>query len=215
MRRVVRGPYSRGQTALSDTLRHIIGTGTLAGHVPQHVGIMRVISVTCDNCGAPLEIPKRTRYVTCSYCSSRLQVHHTGNAVYTEVLEAIEQATTAIAEDVETLKLQSELDRLDREWMMEKESYTVRGKDGEYNVPSAAGGIIGGAVAVVFGIFWIGMASSMGAPGFFPLFGLVVIGFAIFGAVTSVRKADMYATNKRRYEQQRRSLAEKIGSRPD
>ncbi len=52
---------------------------------------MRVISLTCDKCRAPLEIPAKTEFVTCTYCSSRLAVQRSGNAVDTEVLESANQ----------------------------------------------------------------------------------------------------------------------------
>lgn len=40
--------------------------------------------------------------------------------------------------------------------------------------PSAMGAL-GSVVAVIFGIFWTGMAASMGAPGIFPVFGVLFI----------------------------------------
>ncbi len=120
---------------------------------------MRVLSVTCNHCGAPLEVPKKAKFVTCSFCSSRLAVHHSGNAVYTEVLESIEQKTAEIAEDVETIKHQNDLERLDREWMMGKQQFMVRGKHGEYRVPSTAGSVIGMVLAGGFGLFWMSMAA--------------------------------------------------------
>ena len=34
-------------------------------------------------------------------------------------------------------------------------------------------------IMIVFGIFWIAMAMDIGAPWFFPLFGMVFIGIAV------------------------------------
>ena len=60
--------------------------------------------------------------------------------------------------------------------------------------PSMMGGI--GAVAVVIcGIIWTLAAVSMGAPIFFPLFGLVFIGMGIADAVYSFKNA----SGKERY----------------
>ena len=41
--------------------------------------------------------------------------------------------------------------------------------------PSAMGAM-GSAFAIIFGVFWTIMAASMGAPIFFPIFGLIFIG---------------------------------------
>ncbi|MBR4344366.1 MAG: helix-turn-helix transcriptional regulator [Lachnospiraceae bacterium] len=50
-------------------------------------------------------------------------------------------------------------------------------------------------VAGIIGIFWLGMAITMGAPVFFPIFGILFIGIAVVGAVYSYRNA----TAKNRY----------------
>lgn len=60
--------------------------------------------------------------------------------------------------------------------------------------PSAMGAI-GSVAAVVFGIFWTIMASGMGAPAIFPLFGLVFIGLGIAQAVYHYKNA----TGKNRF----------------
>ena len=54
---------------------------------------------------------------------------------------------------------------------------------------------IGSIVGIVFGIIWTFAAASMGAPFFFPLFGLVFIGIGVVQAVYSFKNA----TGDRRY----------------
>ena len=60
--------------------------------------------------------------------------------------------------------------------------------------PSFMGGIASIA-GILFGIFWTIMAASMGAPIFFPLFGLVFIGMGIVHAVYNFKNA----TGENRY----------------
>lgn len=54
--------------------------------------------------------------------------------------------------------------------------------------PSAMGAI-GAAAAVLFGIIWTAAAASMGAPIFFPLFGLVFIIMGIVQVVYNLKNA--------------------------
>lgn len=54
--------------------------------------------------------------------------------------------------------------------------------------PSAMGGI-GAICAVVFGVFWTAMAASSGAPGIFPLFGVLFIILGIVQAVYHFKNA--------------------------
>ena len=56
-------------------------------------------------------------------------------------------------------------------------------------------GAVGSVFAIVFGIIWTGMAAYMGAPFFFPLFGLVFIGMGVVNAVYNFKNA----TSKNRY----------------
>src|SRR4051812_38004772 len=104
-------------------------------------------SVACNHCGAPLEVGPTTRFVTCAHCGSKLEVHRTGSSMYTEVLEAIDQRTQKMAQDLEYIKRQSEIDRLDRDWAMRRDSYMVRNsKSGRVSEPSMAGSLIGAII---------------------------------------------------------------------
>lgn len=60
--------------------------------------------------------------------------------------------------------------------------------------PSAMGAA-GSIIAVIFGIFWTITAASMGAPGFFPLFGVLFIILGIVQTVYNLKNA----TGKSRY----------------
>jgi hypothetical protein len=164
------------------------------------------IAVTCNKCGAALDVPAGARFVTCTYCGSRLEVHRSGGAAYTEVLESIEQHTERIAEDVGQIRMQNEVERLDREWMMRREQLMVTGKNGTRHVPGRFGALIGAAVAGVFGVFWTVTATAAGAPGFFRLFGVFFVLFAIAGGIYAFTKAGEYEQTEREYHRRRAEL---------
>lgn len=174
---------------------------------------MHVVTLNCNHCGAPLEVPAKTRFVTCAYCASRLQIHQSGNAVYSEVLEAIGQRTEKMAQDLETIKLQNEVEQLDRQWQLDLDRYKVRDREGHYQVPNRAGSLVGAVVGVVFGLFWIVFTLGAGAPGVFPLFGLLFIVLAIVGGVKAAGKADAYERGRTSYEIRRRALVGQIRGR--
>ena len=54
---------------------------------------------------------------------------------------------------------------------------------------SSAMGVVSSVAATIFGVFWTIMASSMGAPIFFPLFGLVFIGIGIMNIIYNYKNA--------------------------
>src|SRR4051794_6976316 len=98
-----------------------------------------VSTVACNHCGAPLQVGPTTRFVTCTYCGAKLEVHRTATSMYTEVLEQIDQRTAKMAQDLEYIKRQGEIDRLDRDWALRRDSYMVRNnKSGGVSEPSMA-----------------------------------------------------------------------------
>jgi hypothetical protein len=167
-------------------------------------------SVACNNCGAALEVGPSTRFVTCTYCSSQLEVHRTGAAAYTEVLHAIHQNTQQIAQDVQAIRQQNELEALDREWAIQREQFMTRNEDGSRSVPNATGSVVGAVVAALFGIIWIGFTSSMGGDSLFPLFGVLFIGVAIWAAIHGYRKAGAYAEAERNYQRRREEVMRRM-----
>lgn len=173
---------------------------------------MKLVTINCNECGAPLEAPKKTKFLTCGYCSAQLKISHSGGASYSEVLESVDERTSRIADDVERLKIESELERVDREWHDERESLKIRNKHGYASVPSETGGILGMIIAVVFGIFWMSQASAMGAPSIFPMFGFVFIVVGVIAGLNCMSKAKKYKSGKSEYERRRRKLYKKLRS---
>lgn len=153
-----------------------------------------------------MEVPENTAFLTCGYCSSRLAVRRSGNAVYTEVLEALEKRTQRIAKDVEVIKMQNQLAELDRQWMVDREKYMVRGKYGASRVPTRAGSVIFMLITVVFGLVFLGMGFSSDAPLPAMLFALLFVGAAVAAGVYRAQKAESYQRGKRNYQRRRQEL---------
>ncbi len=81
---------------------------------------MKVESLACNNCGAPLEVAETTKFATCTHCGSRLSISRSGSAAYTEVLAQIGQHTEQMSDDLTAIRLHNDLERLDRDWQVKK-----------------------------------------------------------------------------------------------
>lgn len=170
-----------------------------------------LIALSCGHCGAPLSIPGDARFVTCTHCNSRLEVQNTGSAAYTRVLEQVAERTEALAEQVETLKQQHELERIDREWEMEREKYLIHGKHGRVYEPGEATA----TAQQVFVVFWCVIVGGMGLVFFlvFPPLALVpfgMIAFALWGMSNNQKKAAEFREASQAYQQRRRAFLERI-----
>ena len=171
---------------------------------------MKVTRVCCQGCGADLQVDETIRFVTCNYCAAKLEVVHGESVTHTRQLDRIEQTTSQLASNLKVIELQNEIERLDREWDRDREGMLVRGKHGSVSEPSAAGALVGGVIAVIFGIFWVAMAAGSGAPGLFPLFGLVFIGVAVFSIISGTSKADRFQRSRSSYETRRAELLARL-----
>ena len=176
---------------------------------------MKVIPLNCNHCGAPIEAPPKARFITCTFCDARLQIHHSGSSYSTEVLDEIRETTHRIARDIEELKSSTAIDRLDKQWERERKNYLVTGKHGTAHMPSKSQAVVGGVVVTIFGLFWTAMAFSIvgagigrvfGLANLFPLFGLLFVGLGIFNALRVAKKADEYERDHDRYVRQRHEL---------
>jgi DNA-directed RNA polymerase subunit RPC12/RpoP len=175
---------------------------------------METQSVQCNHCGAPLEVGKATRFVTCQFCNSQLEVKRTESTVFTEEIAKITQNTERMAGSLEVLELQNDLERLDREWAASNPvSFNKNGQPVEQT--GRGGAAFGMAFAIFFAVICFSMAgaaSSFGAPG---IFALVPVGmgiFAIVAAILGMGKANDYETRKSQYEQRRAVMAARLDS---
>jgi hypothetical protein len=168
---------------------------------------MKILSVDCNNCGAPLEVSVRSRFVTCRFCESKLQINRSESAVYTEVIEAVGE----IRGDIQTLKLQNELLRLDGEWSEIRESFMRTDANGHRHLPTQGGGATSIVGSVIAGIVLTVAASNI-TP-LFGLFGLLVIVVGVLAGPGVVGRARQLEAARRRYRDRRRDLTQKLSDR--
>ena len=178
---------------------------------------MKVISLNCNHCGAPLEVPEKARFATCGFCEAKLAIEHTGNTYSTSVLEDLKETTEKIARDVAAIKSSSKIKQLDSEWQQERLQHLVTGKNGQQSLPTKGGAVIGGIMIAGFGLFWTIMAAGitgagarMGAPGvvrIFPLFGVLFIIGGLFMSYSIYSRAEAYERANKSYLDRRRRLA--------
>jgi uncharacterized membrane protein/DNA-directed RNA polymerase subunit RPC12/RpoP len=158
---------------------------------------MPIESMRCPNCGAVVEVAPRAPLATCSYCGAKLTMPQPA-----ESRPADPPAPQTLAQ----IAYQNELARIDREWEMERRNYVMRNEQGGGQPPTMAAGLFGGVLLVGFGIFWTASAASMGAPVFFPLFGVLFIAVGAVAGIGTVVKAQQYQQAYQAYQERRASI---------
>ncbi|MBI1902440.1 MAG: hypothetical protein HYS13_15165 [Planctomycetia bacterium] len=173
---------------------------------------MRLESVCCNHCGAPLEVPADARFVTCRHCGSSLAIRRSESAVTTEVLQQMSEQMQEMSAEISRLRCQNELSELDRQWDRDKERYMIRQKDGSLREPSLAVATFIGVVGVLGG----GAFAIIGLANFSPiaLFGLLFIGVGIVAALVQSAKARDYRHARERYAQRRAAILQRLDAGP-
>lgn len=171
---------------------------------------MNLVSVRCQHCGAPLQVGEAARFVTCQFCKTELSVERTDSAIYTQQLGEIHARTTQMAGELEVIRLQNDLDALDREWLMERERYMVSGQHGSKHEPGMVGALLSGGLMALVGLaMFVGMASAH-APGLLPMAGLAVMLLGIVIGITGMSKASAMSAARSRYERARGLLSQRM-----
>jgi hypothetical protein len=178
---------------------------------------VEITKIACNGCGAALEVSEAARFATCRFCGASLEIKRTGSAVFTEVLDRIDRNTASMAEDLGAIRREQEIERLDREWALERNGFMTRDKQGNLHEPSTGGGMIGAFVGGGFGVLWtiFAVALTSAAPSFgpfavakiiFPLFGVVFTIGAISLGIKSASSASQFQEAQQRYQQRRAEL---------
>ncbi|MCA8991687.1 MAG: hypothetical protein KDA69_09240 [Planctomycetaceae bacterium] len=163
---------------------------------------MTTLPLNCNNCGAPLPVPESTRYLTCQFCHTQLEVVRDGNAAFTKVLDALQERTEQISADVRRLELKNELLTLEHNWDRESERLKLRNKHGGTYEPSAALAVFVIAVGIVMGV---GMGTY-----FSPLFGFLALVVGVASGIHQLMAASAFDAASKRYQQRKQQLQREI-----
>ncbi len=115
-------------------------------------------------------------------------------------------------EDVEKLKLELELEKLDRQWLEERKRYLSRGQ--EVNtltaVLPAISGILVGIYAIGTGLSGLADPDHFPDPVFLVVLGSCVIGAGVLASWYYARLALKYSDANQRYEDRRQKILQDI-----
>ena len=170
---------------------------------------METLSIRCNHCGAPLSVSGSTRFVTCQFCQSHLEVKRTDSSIFTEEVAKIADNTERMAESLEVIELQNEIERVDREWAQMEAGYIMQGKNGPQRPSSSLFGL---AFAIFFAgvCFWMAVQASDGPGGIFALVPAGMGVFALVAAVMNMSKGAELEQAEERHRTRRAGLVAKL-----
>ena len=76
----------------------------------------------CTSCGAPLKARLRDRLVTCQYCAAQVEIIGDQSSSPAGKVESLEKSTKKLEAELEVIRLQHELQELDRAWATRRQT---------------------------------------------------------------------------------------------
>ena len=167
---------------------------------------MKLVSLSCNNCEAPLEIPESKEFIICSQCNTKQIVHKNENSVDSVVVEEMQEEIKDHAKEIEIKKLQNELKQLDLQWHLKKENFNSK-----YGTNISRKSVISiKVVHLIFGIIWTLIAIAANAPFIFPLVGAAFVLSGLYFIHSENLKLDNYNKNLSNYKIKRNQLLHKL-----
>ncbi len=164
---------------------------------------MKTVPLNCNHCGAPLRVSETARFATCAHCHAQLAIHHEGAAVFTEVLGEIAERTQSIEAEVRALRVERDLERLDKEW--EKERREILG--GARTPPKRHDTLLLGGLVFCFGTAALIYGLARGRESV--AFGLLTIGTSVLMVLFGLGNKSLYEEAEARYSARRRGIQER------
>jgi len=168
-------------------------------------------AITCDHCAAPLSVPDDARFVICSHCGSRLEIHRSGGVACTHVLEKIDARTARVEHGLTELLIRERIDLLERQWAIRGGRHIDHSRDGGSVKPAAKPTIIGFIVVIAVGVTIANLAWQPGAsPVGAILIASVFVVLAIVLGISDARRAAEFRRAEVRYLQARQTLLDQL-----
>ncbi|MFO1094796.1 MAG: hypothetical protein U0992_16050 [Planctomycetaceae bacterium] len=179
---------------------------------------MKLLTLTCQHCGAPLEVSTRVSQFQCLFCGSRLYVQWADSVARAEALDDESRRPVQQTKTPEQVRIEEEIDLLDDAWMKIRARFMIPDHEGQLRVPDkyTIQGICGlgvtlGIAAMVSG-FLLGWTRLRIDPAYLstshmlPLAGVVMI--VLVGAWSRIayRRAVDFEVHQHAYQSERRRL---------
>ena len=172
---------------------------------------MKVIALTCPQCGGSQDVSDNQHLLECRYCRTILRVERSANGELERLLIEARLENAELAVENRRLKITNAIHRLDAAWAAHRPELLVPGKKGprEPSNVLAFGAMLVGLATAAIGVNFL---LTLGPDGFVGIafigMGVIIAGFGLGerGA------ANRYKDSKIKYDRRRRELSDELAN---
>ncbi len=179
---------------------------------------MKLVTLSCNNCGSPIEVRQRRRFINCPYCNVSLKIEVSRDAIYTRLRDVVYEASDRLDQSsdrlhsasrelnsqLRVLRAENALLEFDESWETRLDELAPY-KHGRRSVPTRFGAVM---ISVV--VFFAAVAVMFATPG--KVGWLSVLGIPVAGVMTisTWQRADEYRRCYAKYVRRRRALLARL-----
>ena len=171
---------------------------------------VKLIPLNCNHCGGPLEVPVDARFVTCSFCETRLAVERTNGTYSTAIIEQLDTRTESLASEVRRLHLRRDLDELEENYNRSRAKF-MGNVHGVVVAPSGALTGLWFVTGIICAIMFIGLGLVRSLP-IAVWMGVASGAIGLFAAVVNDRQVTEYRLLKSEYLAAREKIEKQLAS---
>ncbi len=181
---------------------------------------MKLIRLTCGNCGAPIEVRKHARLVVCPFCDTHLKVIRSDGAIYAIMADVISKsareldvsaerldgAASDLQNNVNVLRAENAIMELDEEWRWTMHAMSRSSRIGQPRLPTRSGAVLMVMAAVIVLSAYFLLAEHWSRWFTFPVFaGVVFLAWLTWSDASEFRDA------RTEYVRRRQALMAELG----
>lgn len=159
---------------------------------------MKLIALSCQQCGAPLEVPAELKHVSCAHCGAALVIKKQGSVLFTEKIEALELRASGVESDIKQLRMKLMLDRLKQDWQSRRKELALAWAENYVIAPTYAIGNLMAVLALAMA-FIIGNLTET-------FLGVVIFAGGLMMTTHVYVQAGIYEKARKHYIDERRNI---------
>ncbi|MDB6080519.1 MAG: hypothetical protein JWO82_4266 [Akkermansiaceae bacterium] len=168
---------------------------------------MKTTRVSCQGCGASLEVHDLARYSTCAYCATQLEVVHETGAMQAQALDILERHNRRLSAELSEYRLREELSLLDKAWKALRQSWLEPDGRGGYYDPALTTAVFS-CLLILGGIVLFALTIQSMAP--IAIAGPLMVLGGIWGLIRCAYKGMEHEAMTRQYDHRRSELLERL-----
>lgn len=179
---------------------------------------MKLVTLSCNNCGSPIELRRRRRFIDCPYCNVSLKVEVSRDAIYTRLRDVVHETADRFDQSADrlagagrelnshlrVLRAENALLEFDDAWQRRLDELAPY-KNGRRSVPTKWG-----AAMITVTAFFSAVGTMLTVPGKAGRLAVLAIPIAGIMTIWQWHKAAEYQRCYAKYVRKRRALLARI-----